>query len=216
MQLTPNARRLDRNAQRRRAPDSDNPRCRAEQRDRVLTGVKARRCATPPLRGAAALTPAPRTVTGNLARQPENHLFKGRRNSPIDALNEPRAGSSRYADGFDSRDGSRHRGALFSWPQASLCTCHFQPGRGVPAVHDDSPDAADGRDLGRRGGPEPPSRGCSRRRPRNIRRCGGGTGRISSARSSNRLGGTEYAQEGRLHAITSPTGGEKNREKRDS
>ncbi len=49
------------------------PRCRANQRDRVLTGVKARRCATPPLRGATALTPAPRTVTGNLARQPENH-----------------------------------------------------------------------------------------------------------------------------------------------
>ena len=40
---------------------------------RLLAGVKARRCATPPLRGAAALTPAPRTVTGNLARQPENH-----------------------------------------------------------------------------------------------------------------------------------------------
>ncbi len=64
------------NAQLRRTPDSDNPRCRADQRDRVLTGVKARRCATPPLRGAAALTPAPRTVTGNLARQPENHFFK--------------------------------------------------------------------------------------------------------------------------------------------
>ena len=61
------------NAQLRRTPDSANPRCRAGQRDRVLTGVKARRCATPPLRGAAALTPAPRTVPGNLARQPENH-----------------------------------------------------------------------------------------------------------------------------------------------
>ena len=87
--------------------------CRADQRDRVLTGVKARRCATPPLRGAAALTPAPRTVTGNLARQPENHFFKEGGGSPIDALNEPGAGSFRYADGFDSRHGSRHRGVPF-------------------------------------------------------------------------------------------------------
>ena len=46
--------------------------CRAGQRDRVLTGVKARRCAPPPLRGAAALTPAPRTVTDLLARQTRN------------------------------------------------------------------------------------------------------------------------------------------------
>ena len=60
----------------------DNPRCRADQCDRVLTGVKARRCATPPLRGAAALTPAPRTVTGNLARQPET-ILQGRRSSPL-------------------------------------------------------------------------------------------------------------------------------------
>ena len=40
-------------------------------------------------------------------------ILQGRRSSPIDALNEPAAGSSRYADGFDSRDGSRHRGVPF-------------------------------------------------------------------------------------------------------
>ena len=45
-----------------------------------------------------------------------------------------------------------------------------RPGRGVPAVHDDSPDAAEGQDSGGCGGPEPPPRGCSRHRPRN-RRC---------------------------------------------
>ena len=108
----PNTRRLDKNAQLRRAPDIDNPRCRADQCDRVLTGVKARRCATPPLRGAAALTPAPRTVTGNLARQPENHSSR-KEELTFDALNEPGAGTSRYEDGFDSRDGSRQRGVPF-------------------------------------------------------------------------------------------------------
>ena len=41
------------NAQRRRSPRVDDPRCRANQHDRVLAGVKARRYAPPPLRGAA-------------------------------------------------------------------------------------------------------------------------------------------------------------------
>ena len=45
-----------------------------------------------------------------------------------------------------------------------------RPGRGVPAVHDGSRDAADRRTR-ERAGPELPSRGCSRYRPRN-RRCG--------------------------------------------
>ena len=41
-----------------------------QQRARVLTGVKARRCAPPPLRGLTALTPAPRTLvqTGSCRR----------------------------------------------------------------------------------------------------------------------------------------------------
>ena len=42
---------------------------------------------------------------------------------------------------------------------------------GRPGRHDDSPDAADSQDARGRGGPKPPSRGCTRRRPWN-RRCG--------------------------------------------
>ena len=40
-------------------------------------------------------------------------LQEGRKSSPFEALNEPRAESSRYADGFDSRHGSRQRGVPF-------------------------------------------------------------------------------------------------------
>ena len=43
------------NAQRRRSPGVDDPRCRANQHDRVLAGVKARRYAPPPLREADGL-----------------------------------------------------------------------------------------------------------------------------------------------------------------
>ena len=72
------ARRIDRSAQPRRAIDVDNPHCRAGPHDRVLTAVKARRYATPPLRGASALTPAPRTVMAILARQTRETLLSGK------------------------------------------------------------------------------------------------------------------------------------------
>ena len=49
------ARRIGWVAGSRRAPELGSSGCRAAQRDRVLTGVKARRCAPPPLRGADGL-----------------------------------------------------------------------------------------------------------------------------------------------------------------
>ena len=71
--MTPSRpRQIDWDSRQCRLPHDDNSHCRAGQRDRVLTGVKARRYAPPPLRGAAALTPAPRTVTDLFARQTRN------------------------------------------------------------------------------------------------------------------------------------------------
>ena len=65
-----------RNAQPGRPPDIDNSHCRADQRDRVLTGVKARRCAPPPLRGGSGLDTGSAHGHRPLCPTAEKPLFK--------------------------------------------------------------------------------------------------------------------------------------------
>ena len=55
------------------------PGCRAHQHDRVLAGVKARRFAPPPLRGADGLDAGCAHGPGEPARQPGNAQTGGLR-----------------------------------------------------------------------------------------------------------------------------------------
>ena len=84
---------------------ADDPRCRPRQRDRVLAGVQARRCAPPPLRGAdgldAGCAHGHRQITSD---NPETRFIQG--GHRFDRLTET-------------------GGSLFTWPQGSLFQLPF-------------------------------------------------------------------------------------------
>ena len=121
--------RIERDAGPHRGHDVavDDPHCRAAQPDRVLTAVKARRCAPPPLRGADGLdTGCAHGRQTALARQSRNRFplqvavdaehpifVAGRLHAPRDPRSRtsgpigPRGGSRRAR--FAGADSRRHR-----------------------------------------------------------------------------------------------------------